>query len=184
MGDPTGGKDSITDYTAHVTFHFQEIINDSFDITTDTTIVTDVVGTRTRPAQADFPSVFFHAEDIDRLVSPTALLDDICLNGCAALLHYEFDPTPGRFAVLSTYTLQLIRRDASDDELWRNTKRTKYWEKSVWILPIHRPASCHWVMCRIDFMAMRIDLFDSFAELNPWRTEIKVCFSPRMMPNG
>lgn len=177
----------MRDYAADVTSHFQAIISDSLDITTDPKIVTRVVGTRTRPPQDGFPSISFDAEDVERLVSPDALLNDICINGCAALIYSEVDPDPERYSVISTYTLQLVRQNSSDDVLWRNTKRTRYWEKSVWILPIHRPTSSHWVMCRIDFTAKRIDLFDSFAEEIPWRTEIQVCFSPInpfTKPNG
>ncbi|KIK14926.1 hypothetical protein PISMIDRAFT_16910 [Pisolithus microcarpus 441] len=51
---------------------------------------------------------------------------------------------------------------------------TNYWEKSMWILPIHCPSPCgHWVMCTIDIASRRLFLFDSFAEERPWKQEIQ-----------
>ncbi|KAG6369442.1 hypothetical protein JVT61DRAFT_14860 [Boletus reticuloceps] len=171
---PQDSRESVDSLRVHIEWQIPpETINDSLDIAVDTMIHTDVVGPRIRPAQDGFNSVAFDTVAINRLISPTALLDDTCINGCAALLYSEFNPRPRDVLVISSYIMQFIRQGASDDVLWRNTKRTKYWEKPVWILPIHRPTSSHWVMCRIDFTVKRIDLFDSFSEHNPWRTEIE-----------
>jgi hypothetical protein len=161
-----------------VTFHCQEPIRDSFNIPTNTMSVDRVFGTHVRPSQDRFPAFSFETEDMNRLVSSTGLLNDVCINGCAALLYTQFAPTPGHFTIFSMYDLHRIRYNADDETLWRNTSRTCYWETSVWILPIHRPASSHWVLCKIDFALKRVDLFDSFAERKPWKTEIKVWFLP------
>ncbi|KIJ57552.1 hypothetical protein HYDPIDRAFT_104106, partial [Hydnomerulius pinastri MD-312] len=78
-------------------------------------------------------------------------------------------------AIFSTHDLPRIRYNASDDVLWRNTSWTKYWEKSIWILPIHRPSPCgHWVLCTIDLTSQRLFLFDSLAEQRPWKNDVQV----------
>jgi Ulp1 family protease len=38
-----------------------------------------------------------------------------------------------------------------------------YWQKNVWILPIHRSATEHWVTCVIYLQECRLLLFDSLA---------------------
>jgi len=80
-----------------------------------------------------------------------------------------------RCAVLSTHDLPRVRHNATDDTILQNTLWTQYWEKDVWILPIHRP-SCigHWVVCTVDFAFKRLSLFDSFAERKPWKKDIQV----------
>ncbi|KAG2104683.1 uncharacterized protein F5147DRAFT_746521 [Suillus discolor] len=81
--------------------------------------------------------------DISFLGSPTARLNDVCINGCAILLHDAHMSTPvaQHIAILSTHNLPL------------------------WILPIHRPAPVgHWVLCIIYRSSKEFHLFDSFAE--------------------
>ncbi|KIN98612.1 hypothetical protein M404DRAFT_94875, partial [Pisolithus tinctorius Marx 270] len=77
--------------------------------------------------------------------------------------------------ILSTHDLPRIRYHAEDNILWRNTSRTCYWEKPIWILPIHRPSPAgHWVVCIVKFTSKQILLFDSLAEQKPWKRDIKV----------
>jgi hypothetical protein len=137
---------------------------------------------RERASSAGFGNFIFAQRDIELLCSTDSRLNDICVNGCAALLHSESvhiggdEVTP--FAILSTHDLPRIRYHAADDDLWRNTSRSLYWEKPVWVLPIHRPSSWgHWVLCSIHFDSHRILLFDSLAEHMPWQNEI--CVSPK-----
>lgn len=140
-------------------------------------IADDVLGPCVRPAQDRFPALSFEARDVNWLMLSTGLLNDICINGCAALLYSEFSPSPGHFSIFSAYDLHWIRYHTDDETLWRNTSHICYWETPVWIVPIHHPSSNHWVMCRIDFMVKWVDLFDSFTERKPWNTDIKVCHS-------
>ncbi|KAG2753129.1 hypothetical protein P692DRAFT_20664586, partial [Suillus brevipes Sb2] len=49
-----------------------------------------VVATRIRPRRDGFPRQVFDARDISCLSSPTACLNDVCINGCAALLYSQF----------------------------------------------------------------------------------------------
>lgn len=114
------------------------------------------------------------------LASPTAWLNDWCLNGCIPLLISTIQPAnASRFAVLSTHELPRIRRDIPDHELWRVTSRTRFWTKDCWIIPIHRPApENHWVLYIADFSRRELRLFDSLAQQTPWHSDVPV--SPRL----
>ncbi|KIK14603.1 hypothetical protein PISMIDRAFT_79289, partial [Pisolithus microcarpus 441] len=80
-------------------------------------------------------------------------------------------------AIFSTHDLPRICFNAEDDVLWRNLSWTRFWEKPIWILPIHRSLPVgHWVLCTISFHSRQLFLFDSLAEQNPWRNDIKVGF--------
>jgi hypothetical protein len=83
---------------------------------------------RTSPKQLGLPSFVFEAGDIDILTSPTARLNDVCINGGAIVLYRyisSLDPTHAqRCAILSTFELVRIRNDVSDTILWRNISHT------------------------------------------------------------
>ena len=105
---------------------------------------------------------------------PQARLNDTCINGCATLLYSAFMPVAVRCAILSTHDLPRVHFHADDDSLWRNASWTHFWEKPVWIIPIHRSLPGHWVLCTVDFSSRKLLLFDSLAEQKPWKNEIKV----------
>jgi hypothetical protein len=139
-------------------------------------IMPGTVNTRIQPSRNGCPRQILEPKDIALLASPTACLNDVCINGCAVLLFSEMRSLfTGRGAMLSSHDLPRIRYNASDDILWRNVSWTSYWEKDVWILPIHRPSNIgHWVLCVIRFSSKELQLFDSFAERKPWKRDIKV----------
>lgn len=122
--------------------------------------------------------VTFEKDTFTQFLSPTALLNDNSLNGAALLLqthllHRNVDAA-NRVAILSTHDLVRARYAVSDEDLWRNTKRTEYWTRDVWILPIHRPEAHHWVLCVVYLQEKQLHLFDSFADQRPWHAESKV----------
>jgi Ulp1 family protease len=127
----------------------------------------------------------FNERDIDILNSPSARLNDVCLNGGAAILQDSlsttFPNTSNRCALFSTFDLVRIRYKASDDDIWRNIRRSSYWLKTIWILPIHRPE--HWVLCIISVNSRELFLFDSFAAQHPWRREVNdiMCLVARIV---
>ncbi|KAG2156682.1 uncharacterized protein EDB93DRAFT_1238950 [Suillus bovinus] len=132
--------------------------------------------TQVRPAQDGFPCQLFDARDQSFLAQPTARLNDTCINGCAALLYSEILATSQMrpCAIFSTHDLPRIRYNASDEILWRNTAWTSFWDKDVWILPIHRPSPVgHWVLCAIYIPTKELHLFDSLAERRPWKNDVK-----------
>ncbi|KAF8833114.1 hypothetical protein BDN67DRAFT_874414, partial [Paxillus ammoniavirescens] len=50
-----------------------------------------------------------------------------------------------------------------------------YWEKSTWILPIHRPsAGGHWLLCTIELTSKKLIVFDSLAERTLWKNDVEV----------
>jgi Ulp1 family protease len=143
-----------------------------------TTIVPERTTARIRTSRDGFPRQIFEPRDIQILASRTALLNDTCINGCAALLYSEIldvYPPAERYAVLSTHDLPRIQSHVSDDALWRNMSWTRYWAKDVWVLPIHRPSGVgHWVLCVVHLRSKALHLFDSFAEQQPWNNDVKV----------
>ncbi|KAF8119588.1 hypothetical protein EV363DRAFT_1409925 [Boletus edulis] len=86
------------------------------------------------------------------------------------------------FAVFSTHHLTHIRYRASDHVLWKSTAYTKFWTKSTWIIPIHRPLSAHWVLCIARVSRRELQLFDSLGEPKPWRSDIEVRNYPFICP--
>jgi hypothetical protein len=140
--------------------------------------VPGTVATRICPSRDGFPRQIFEPKDIALIASPTACLNDVCINGCAVLLFSELKSVvTSHCALLSSHDLPRVRYNASDDILWRNASWTSYWTKDVWILPIHRPSNIgHWVLCVIRFSSKELHLFDSFADRKPWKRDVKVSF--------
>ncbi|PPR07291.1 hypothetical protein CVT24_007353 [Panaeolus cyanescens] len=128
----------------------------------------------------------FEKRELEILSSKTAMLNDGCLNGCASLLQ-ELQATsisithtaPSTHlqttcAVFSTFDLVDIKSEADDFKLWRNVKRTEYWAKDTWILPIHRPEEMHWVLCIAYPATKQMHLFDSMGfDATSWRRDLK-----------
>lgn len=139
-------------------------------------IVSGIASRRDQPSQDGYPHQTFELKDIALLASPTACLNDTCINRCTVLLFSKLKSVvTGHCTLLTSYDLPRIRYNASDDILWRNISYTCYWEKDIWILPIHRPSNIgHWVLCVIRFSSKELHLFDSLAEKKPWKNDIKV----------
>ncbi|KAF8451140.1 hypothetical protein L210DRAFT_3500312 [Boletus edulis BED1] len=132
---------------------------DSFDLITPPTMVPEPLANCARPPISGFTRIDFETKDLQILASREACLNDICLNGCAALLYStHVAQEPSQFAVFSTHDLLHIRYNAADEDLWRSMAHTKYWEKPIWILPIHRASSWgHWSWGDV---SMEIDVLD------------------------
>ncbi|KAG2087542.1 uncharacterized protein F5147DRAFT_790688 [Suillus discolor] len=163
-----------------ITWHTPErVIVDPVPPMNDTTvIVPGVITTRVRPPCDAFPRQIFEPKDIKILASPTALLNDSLINGCAALLYSESlqaSPAIAQYVILSTHDLPRIQYNVSDDVLWRNISWTCYWAKDMWIIPIHRPSIIgHWVLCIVHLQSKELHLFNSFAEQRPWKSDVRV----------
>jgi hypothetical protein len=70
--------------------------------------------------------------------------------------------------------LVFSRRQATDDVLWRNIKNTTFWDKEVWIFPVHRSSPGHWVLCTAYIRERRLLLFDSLGGRRDWDNDVKV----------
>lgn len=127
------------------------------------------------------PNVQFDPADISRLSSPCALLNDICINGGARLLNTVLNNWPKytanteKCAVLTTHDLPRIRYRASDAEVWRHISGSHYWDRDIWVVPIHRPyPEEHWVCCVVHIKDHRLHLFDSLGSRRSWRCDTQV----------
>ncbi|KAJ7801139.1 hypothetical protein B0H14DRAFT_2386691, partial [Mycena olivaceomarginata] len=111
---------------------------------------------------------------------PTGRLNGFGLNGVAASLHTlysdPYSPTKASAqlcAVLTTYDLPCVRYKGSDPDLWRRVAHTQYWEKPVWLIPIHRPLEEHWVLAVVVVPTREIFFFDSMASRRGWRQDLR-----------
>ena len=149
-------------------------IDCGFDMAKDADVPVPMT-TVIRASVDGFPQQTFLPSDTTILASPQTCLNDACINGCAALLYSAFLPATACCAILLTHDLPHIRHNVDDDMVWRNVSWTRFWEKPIWVLPVHRSSPVgHWVLCTIDFPSRQLLLFDSLAEHQPWRKDIKV----------
>ena len=118
--------------------------------------------------------------ELQILSSKDSLLNDICINGLSKLLQALFirdswhQTSAGRCAIFSTYDLNRIRYQASDHELWRSTRRLNFWERDIWIIPVHRRTENHWVLAVLYLQHKEVHVFDSLAVRASWDQDIKV----------
>ncbi|KAG6914810.1 hypothetical protein DXG01_015200 [Tephrocybe rancida] len=124
--------------------------------------------------------VIFNTRELNMMNSPTARINDGCINGIRSLLMDRFSESTRTMstysrqcALFSTHDLPRLRYNASDAEIWRRTRHMEYWTRPVWILPIFRTCSEHWVMSTIIPTTGEIYLFDSFGEKQPWKVEVQ-----------
>jgi Ulp1 protease family, C-terminal catalytic domain len=112
----------------------------------------------------------FGVKELEIFRSPTAWLNDDCINTGGAFLQSLLQSHPS-CVILSTFIFVLVQKnELNDDELWRHTYRTSYWRSDLWIIPIHRPN--HWVLCLVYPRIRQMLLFDSFAARTPWKTDV------------
>ncbi|KAJ7878778.1 hypothetical protein B0H14DRAFT_2341821 [Mycena olivaceomarginata] len=119
--------------------------------------------------------------DLHRLHSATGRLNDVALNGGAATLlniydqpHSPYAGSAGDCTLLSTFDLHRIHYKASDAVLWRNLSHTMYWEKRLWLIPIHHPKDQHWVIVVAAVHKEHLFfLLDSLGEQRGWRQDIQ-----------
>jgi len=110
---------------------------DDADDTFSITPATSAIG-RLRPTSQESASIFFEISNIERLISPYSLLNDVCVNDGALLLQLHLrTPHTHRCAVLSTWAMAYLRSGSDDGVLWRSIRHTRYWEKDIWVVPIH-----------------------------------------------
>ncbi|EAU89215.2 hypothetical protein CC1G_03480 [Coprinopsis cinerea okayama7 len=118
----------------------------------------------------------FEFSDINILHSPEERLNDVCMNSGGALLqqHLKAHGIADNCALLSTFTLVLIRHHSSSDDIWRLVRRSEYWKKDVWILPIHRTyPDEHWVVAVLYPKNGEVYVFDSLGARKPWKGDLK-----------
>ncbi|KAJ7888403.1 hypothetical protein B0H14DRAFT_2337221 [Mycena olivaceomarginata] len=127
----------------------------------------------------DRPTITIEMDDLDRLTTHRRRLNGCIINGVAAALQsfcsLSLSPSchiATQCAVLSTYDLHRIRFNATDAAVWKHTKTTSYWEKPMWLIPIHRPDELHWVFVLAAVREQKLFFFDSLASNSGWRRDI------------
>ncbi|KAJ7850971.1 hypothetical protein B0H13DRAFT_2360391 [Mycena leptocephala] len=118
--------------------------------------------------------------DMAPFLLPTGRLTGFGLNGVATSLHAlftsAFSPTKvsaSQCAVFGTYDLPCVRYKGSDPDLWRRVAPTQYWEKPVWLIPIHRAVEEHWVLVVVVVPTRELFFFDSLASRGGWRQDLR-----------
>ncbi|KAJ7575225.1 hypothetical protein C8J56DRAFT_1063775 [Mycena floridula] len=97
-----------------------------------------------------------------------------CLNSLMLLFQViSSSPAAKRTAIFTSFVfMYALQRD--DDALWRNSKDTRFWEKDVWIFPIHRLEQFHWVLAILLPASHSILVFDSFGgQPRAWKHQMK-----------
>ncbi|KAJ7139121.1 hypothetical protein C8R44DRAFT_827907 [Mycena epipterygia] len=132
------------------------------------------------------------ASDLAHVESSTGRLTGCGLNALAgALLNFFGHPTSpdaataNNCAILNTYDLVRVRYKASDDILWKNVHLTKFWDKPLWLIPIHRVDQEHWVLMVVDVTGQQLLFFDSLGgKSRGWRQDIRVSKRDHRQSNG
>lgn len=123
---------------------------------------------------------YIEARDFACLDSVPGLLNDVCLNASTALLQDMFSreeryaSSTNVCAIFSTHDLPRIHYKTPDNNLWRNVRRLEYWNKKIWIVPIHIPLDVHWVLAVVYLESGTIRLFDSLGKNQRWESVTKV----------
>jgi hypothetical protein len=127
---------------------------------------------RPRRLQGHHPKIDFEPSDIQRFASPTEWLNDVCINDGAILLQLHLNTSQSdMIAIISTLALPTLK----DDSLWRIARHSTYWERNLWIVPIHRYAPYeHWVLGVVNFVRGEIAVFDSLADQSLWERDVEV----------
>ncbi|KAI0746147.1 hypothetical protein C8Q76DRAFT_605599, partial [Earliella scabrosa] len=121
----------------------------------------------------------FSPLDIDRL-RPERWLNDDCVNGCAQLLvhHFGASHNGGNIAILHSFTMAHQRNGTSTDQaVWNISRTARYWEKDIWIIPVHKPAEQHWELAIVYLKECRIAYFDSLAHRTSWEHDVQLVFA-------
>ncbi|KAJ6542921.1 hypothetical protein B0H19DRAFT_1076947 [Mycena capillaripes] len=104
--------------------------------------------------------------DLDRLLAPRGRLNGESINGVLASLYIIFSRQYSPYAAAATlHHSQHLQAPAGP---------TEYWTKSVWLLPIHRPAEQHWVCAVVDIPSQSVYCYDSLASQSGWRRDLCV----------
>ena len=102
--------------------------------------------------------------DLDHLQNPSSRLNDVCINLTSTVIHFNlWDNSSSKCAIMSSFIMTYIEDGADPDTVWKNTQYLSYWERPVWLIPIHRRTQHHWILCVIYVDEGKLDIFDSLA---------------------
>ncbi|KAK1225517.1 hypothetical protein PQX77_011536 [Marasmius sp. AFHP31] len=118
--------------------------------------------------------ITFLKEVLARIDKETAWLSADCVNGCSALLQHTFGG--GECALISTFAMQTLLNDKrlGPAIIWCLTRSSKYWEKNVWIIPIHDPERMHWFLEWLPKIESLVSLLTTNANDQGYAMELKL----------
>lgn len=111
------------------------------------------------------------------LSRPSSLLSGDAMNGCAFLLT-SLASRQFSTAALHSYLLHYHRLNPNNPLIWKLVKRTSYWEKDIWVIPVHVVKKEHWVLATVYVKQRRIDIFDSLAGTSYVQSVVEVSVRP------
>ncbi|KAJ8508215.1 hypothetical protein ONZ45_g9480 [Pleurotus djamor] len=110
-------------------------------------------------------------DDMKRLMNQRGWLNAACINSLN-LCFSEIVPTASKYAIFDTYALVHVAGKVNDEALWNMVSVTRFWEKDVFIIPIHRPRQLHWVLCVARLQTRTLEVFDSFGSRSHWESDL------------
>ncbi|KAF7299371.1 hypothetical protein MIND_00886400 [Mycena indigotica] len=116
---------------------------------------------------------FIDSTDLDRLLHRKRWLNNFCLNGVAAIIMQNFMSPTSSCALLSTLDLHRVQYGTDDSVLWHHLAPTLYWEKDLWLIPIHRRQQQHWVFAIASKQEQLLFIYDSFADATGWNSDLE-----------
>ncbi|KAJ7572862.1 hypothetical protein C8J56DRAFT_986976 [Mycena floridula] len=111
--------------------------------------------------------------------SSASWLNDTCMQIGASVLfeHFVPDMRQQRVALLSSYLLAQFLLSTSPEAIWRTAMPSLFWQRRVWLLPVHRKATKHWVLYVVYLQSGELHMFDSFGESRHMADEAQIVMS-------
>ncbi|KZT21004.1 hypothetical protein NEOLEDRAFT_1158394 [Neolentinus lepideus HHB14362 ss-1] len=173
------GQSSNAPYHWMPSYHFSDAeLSEMGTVIVDEEIVDIPASIADDPASLLLADALEEAVDDDEVTGHAEAMPlGKCMNGCLVLLYSQFvHPEQGNdLAIFSTYLIELIRHDASDEQLWRNVRCLHYWDRGMWIIPLFHPGHhgeiSHWTLVVVNWAWRCIFHFDSFADQRIWQDD-------------
>lgn len=96
-------------------------------------------------------------------------------DGALLLQSHLYTTHSEQCAILPTWAMAYLRQGSDDGALWRSVRYTRYWEKDIWLVPIHwQDPYEHWTLCVVNTLTCTIFSFDSLANQSLSRRDVEV----------
>jgi hypothetical protein len=122
---------------------------------------------RFQKAADDFsPFLEFSIPAQERLASPTAWLNDECVNSVTALIQQQLLKSSNQYnandcAIFHSGVFRFVEQNSPDEKLWKVARRSRYWKRRFWLIPIHHDRT-HWCVALVKVKKGVVYLYDSY----------------------
>ncbi|EMD37964.1 hypothetical protein CERSUDRAFT_37152, partial [Gelatoporia subvermispora B] len=80
-------------------------------------------------------------------------------------------------AIFSTYDIVSAARLDDGGALSRSIQWTGFWERPIWLIPVHREGAIgHWTIVIADVPKATFYHFDSLANVSLWKSDVRRAF--------